>query len=435
MQNGQLQLTELIKEIEKYKEVSYRIVLKRTEETFVLLMALVDIHPELPVQNWSRADYGRFVFLAGRVSGADLGQWIDGCRGQAGGETFGVPEMSSTASQDRIPSHARYGGVMRLPLPHTRYQISRSNSSFRESDSEFLIGDNCPSFFNLDEAICRLLYDTEWLRGQQEVRDPLWIIRVAHPEAWIERLKLSPGSVSVTIAGTNVTDTRLEIMGAAGNGFDQKLLEAGTIECPMPHGLPSNLRVLLSRDRICLDHRDLDLQGGSPRFWDNVDTAHPTNLSEQIQGLRSQGEGETIEFKAKIPDDTDKFLKTVAAFANGRGGVILIGVDDETGLIVGVTGNVAREKDRIIDMIRNVVVPEPQLRVEVCAIESKNVIAVQVEQGDKRPYGLHPAKPVYYIRRGANSFPASQEEVRALAQSDRDSTQYSQNRFFQGQRI
>ncbi len=430
MQSGQLQLTELIEKIQRHNEASYRIVLKKAEETYLLLTALVDIFPESPAPDWSLADYGRYVFLAGKTSGNDLCQWIHEQRGQSGDYVFSIPDMFPTANWNWIPSHTCYGGVTTLPIPHTRYELSSPTSPVRENGSAFLIGENCPSFSNFDMAVFRFLYDAEWQPGQGV--GMLWLIRVAHTDAWIERLKLSPSSVSVTIAGNNVKDSRLEVIGSIGNDFAQRLTEAGTIECPFPQGLPSRLRLMLSRNRTCLDYRDLELQGRSSSTWDNIDEEQPADLSEQIQGLIYRGENESVEFKQQIPPNKDKFLKTVAAFANGVGGVILIGVDDDSGAIVGITGDVPKMKDDIFRMIRSSVVPEPKVRIEDCTIDAKTVIALYVEQGDKHPYGINPAKPVFYVRRGANSFPALQGEIRNLVRGNRNAALSPYNRLLSG---
>jgi hypothetical protein len=42
---------------------------------------------------------------------------------------------------------------------------------------------------------------------------------------------------------------------------------------------------------------------------------------------------------------------------------------------------------------------------------------VFVERGNSPPYGINPEKPEFYVRRGATTFPAKQEEIVALAQS------------------
>ena len=42
------------------------------------------------------------------------------------------------------------------------------------------------------------------------------------------------------------------------------------------------------------------------------------------------GESVNVEYKVTVPKDSTKYMKTVVAFANGRGGKIVFGVDDKT---------------------------------------------------------------------------------------------------------
>ena len=42
------------------------------------------------------------------------------------------------------------------------------------------------------------------------------------------------------------------------------------------------------------------------------------------------GESKNIEYKVTVPDKSEKYMKTVVAFANGKGGKIVFGVDDKT---------------------------------------------------------------------------------------------------------
>ena len=48
------------------------------------------------------------------------------------------------------------------------------------------------------------------------------------------------------------------------------------------------------------------------------------------------GESEVLEFKRDVPEQSIKFIKTVVAFANGKGGTIVFGVDDKTHKIEGI---------------------------------------------------------------------------------------------------
>ena len=56
--------------------------------------------------------------------------------------------------------------------------------------------------------------------------------------------------------------------------------------------------------------------------------------SDHIRNLIAQGEGEELDFKFAI-NDSRKIARSIAAFANTKGGTLLIGVRDN-GSITGV---------------------------------------------------------------------------------------------------
>lgn len=39
------------------------------------------------------------------------------------------------------------------------------------------------------------------------------------------------------------------------------------------------------------------------------------------------GESKNVEYKVTVPEKSEKYMKTVVAFANGRGGKIVFGID------------------------------------------------------------------------------------------------------------
>lgn len=48
------------------------------------------------------------------------------------------------------------------------------------------------------------------------------------------------------------------------------------------------------------------------------------------------GESEYLEFKRKVPEKSEAYMKTVVAFANGSGGKIVFGVENGTLKVVGL---------------------------------------------------------------------------------------------------
>jgi ATP-dependent DNA helicase RecG len=49
----------------------------------------------------------------------------------------------------------------------------------------------------------------------------------------------------------------------------------------------------------------------------------------KIQEILKQPEDKSLEFKKEIPKNRQNLLKTVVAFANGSGGHIYVGVNDD----------------------------------------------------------------------------------------------------------
>lgn len=101
-------------------------------------------------------------------------------------------------------------------------------------------------------------------------------------------------------------------------------------------------------------------------------------LTDEIKA----GESAYIEFKREVPQKSEKYIKSVIAFANTAGGKIVIGIDDETHEIVGV------DKDgvfKIIDNITNTIsdMCRPQIfpNIGVNTIDGKSVIVINIYPG------------------------------------------------------
>lgn len=93
-------------------------------------------------------------------------------------------------------------------------------------------------------------------------------------------------------------------------------------------------------------------------------------------------ESETVELKEIVVDD---IKKEIVAFANSAGGVLYIGVADD-GSIAGVE-NPDGTTQQIVNMVRDSIKPDITmfLHYETREIEGKQVIAVEVQRGDRAP--------------------------------------------------
>ena len=108
-----------------------------------------------------------------------------------------------------------------------------------------------------------------------------------------------------------------------------------------------------------------------------------------IKKLIADTENKNIEFKETLPSNSQKYTKTVVAFANGIGGNIIFGVADGTREIVGI------EKDKafkVVDAITNAIADscEPAIipNIYLQTIDEKTLVIVEIEAERQRPYYL-----------------------------------------------
>jgi ATP-dependent DNA helicase RecG len=136
-----------------------------------------------------------------------------------------------------------------------------------------------------------------------------------------------------------------------------------------------------------------------------------TELSKELPRLRSEGEGQQLEFKREFPPQAHELATEIAAFATSGGGQILLGVADD-GTLVGLEASspeaVDKLKLRAQGIIKNV---RPSVKADIITADEdgKTVLCIQVGRQ---------AEPVYYydfrpyIRVGSMSRPADPDEVK-----------------------
>lgn len=99
------------------------------------------------------------------------------------------------------------------------------------------------------------------------------------------------------------------------------------------------------------------------------------------------GESVNVEYKVEIPPNSDKYMKTVVAFANGRGGHIIFCIDDKSLKVVGIESDAIFLK---IDVITNAILDscEPKIypNVTLQILDDKTVIVVEIQPAPMRPY-------------------------------------------------
>ena len=130
--------------------------------------------------------------------------------------------------------------------------------------------------------------------------------------------------------------------------------------------------------------------------------------------LLKRPEGKTLEFKRDL-SAPEGALKTIIAFANTAGGTLLVGVEDRSGHVRGVSEPLDLE-ERLASLISDQVAPRLMPEIEILPWRRTQVLAVRVYPSPRRPHYLKRAGPDggVYVRVGSTNRRADRELVEEL---------------------
>lgn len=140
----------------------------------------------------------------------------------------------------------------------------------------------------------------------------------------------------------------------------------------------------------------------------------PPVAEEQVRAWLMRGEDQQLEFKRELPNEKakERFADTVAAFANTRGGALLVGVDDADAAVVG--NDEPHALDRLQQIITDRITDPPNVTLEEVRLEGKPIQVVHVPFSTGRP---HLVNGRALVRANATNRPATPSELRGMAES------------------
>lgn len=135
---------------------------------------------------------------------------------------------------------------------------------------------------------------------------------------------------------------------------------------------------------------------------------------EELKLLIKEGEGLRVEFKERY---TNKIDKDIVAFANSKGGYLLLGVDDD-GKVVGekLTNKLKAE---IVDLARKC---EPSIPVESIS-QTDNAIVIEVKESHEKP---HSCAHGFFRRLDAITQKMTQKEIKLLFRESETKTPFEE---------
>ena len=127
----------------------------------------------------------------------------------------------------------------------------------------------------------------------------------------------------------------------------------------------------------------------------------------EIEKLIEQPESKTLEFKKDL-SSLEPILKTIVAFANTAGGILVIGCAIE-GEIIGVE-NIFKSEEKLANAIADNIRPPILPEIEISSLSGKNILIVRVAHW-KGPFYLKKLgmPDGIFVRLGSTSRPAGSE--------------------------
>lgn len=154
-------------------------------------------------------------------------------------------------------------------------------------------------------------------------------------------------------------------------------------------------------------------------YSENRSTASPSQMDYlDVKNLAQTGEGTYLEFKRTIPS-AYKIAREIAAFANTKGGTLLIGVDDDKSL-VGVIGY-QEEEFLLVKAAQELCRPAVDIAIEIVHFGERDLLVIRVPEVEEKPVyvqGQH--ETTVFMREKDQNKVASKEIIEIIKKKNSD---------------
>jgi len=139
----------------------------------------------------------------------------------------------------------------------------------------------------------------------------------------------------------------------------------------------------------------------------------------ELLELIQKGESSRVQFKEGIKD-AHSISQEMVAFANLKGGVIIIGVNDKTGEINGLSfSEIHKHNEMLSNAASNNIIPELFIETEQISVDNKVVSIIYIKEGNSKPY--KDKNGIIWIKNGSDKRRVtSNEELARLLQDSKN---------------
>ncbi|MGB0427962.1 MAG: RNA-binding domain-containing protein [Flavobacteriales bacterium] len=136
----------------------------------------------------------------------------------------------------------------------------------------------------------------------------------------------------------------------------------------------------------------------------------------ELLDLIQKGESSVVQFKVRV-SDAYKIGTEMVAFSNTKGGLIIIGIDDKTGDIQGLSfEEIAQANQLLANAASDNVKPQIFIETETIEVDNRNVIVASIAEGLSKPHTDN--KGIIWLKNGSDKRKVvAREEMARLLQN------------------
>lgn len=285
-------------------------------------------------------------------------------------------------------SNKKYGYI-KCEYPFTHYMAKLWNTSYLDPYAP-VVGKDLGPYPNTSKAVIDLL-DLGQAAEDGWLNEHAVIIVVPDYRARIKKMKIKKDTIQLEVESKFLNDEDLMAQFYIdGKGIPKADLTNGIAEVASPKDPKEIFAVVMEKNNAeVLDyiHHNVRWTG----YEESVEKEIPEDI---VREWINRGENEYVEFK-EVLTHADDVIKSVVAFANTQGGVILLGVKDDCS-IVGYEEQIIETKNRFERMIAEKCDPPVDFNIEQVDLGQK-VTVLKIPRGKNKIYSV--TNGGIYVRR------------------------------------
>jgi len=281
-----------------------------------------------------------------------------------------------------------------FPFTHYSTEIMITNQTNLYS---IVTGKDLPPYSNTSRAIIDFLHLDYFDPYSAILNQHLFIVVIPDYRARIKKMKIMRGKIRIELECRAIKE---EDVFAQFRIDEKKEVEISiknlVAEVQSKNNPKEILAVILEKNKSeVLDYIDYTF-----RWTDSSSSIEKEIPEDIIRQWIDSGENDYVEFK-EVLKHADDVMKSIVAFANTNGGVILVGVKDDCS-IVGYDESIENTKNRLERMIAEKCDPPINFEIERVDLGEKITI-IKIPKGSAKIYAVTNG-PIYVRRGGSDRF-------------------------------